>query len=611
LARAGRATRRPATLGHDIFGPVYDETYSGGAVVSNAHVVLVHWADVSDATNVVNSSLVADLPGFYSAIIAGPYFAWLAEYNTTNPINPSEDPFGVSGTGQTIGYGTLDTSGTDTGGAYLITPTINTTKSLDDGFGGGDVGNEIVYQIGKGYLPAPELDALGYCNTVYVVDFPPTFNLDADGGSFCSFFCAVHASVGYGSSFLTVPYTMHPDLSSCSGCTSKTTYLEAEQFNHSHELVEAITDPGPDPGGLAWYDLSVSDGEIADLCATEPGVMVSGYYVTSAWSNANGECIGQAPLCAPGTPSPPSCTPCTTSGAPSCGTPTPVCDTTSGLCEGCLTDADCSNPSPICDKVSLTCRACKSGDCSGPTPICSTGGFTAGQCVQCDGPGQCKGATPVCYAFKAICVGCVLNTDCSGTTPICDTGTQTCRACTSSSDCSPDVCDTSSGACVGCLKSSDCGSETCDTTTHTCQCTGNSDCKNPTPVCGSGKTCEGCKSEGDCSGNPAGSACSGGSCVECTSDANCSAPTPVCNKKTNMCVAGSGADSGTDSGGPTTDSGVKKADSGSDGGTTTGSSGGCAMAPHAPDPGPNGVPVLVVAGLAILGSRRRSRDRRV
>jgi hypothetical protein len=605
--RAGTAQAVPSPkvktgLGHDVSGPSYLETYSGGPVISNVHVVLVHWADVSDSTNVVNATLAADLPGFYGAITTGPYFSWLAEYNTTPPL---------SGTNQTIGFGTVDTAGTDTGGAYLITPTINTTKTLDDGYGDGDIGAELDYQISNGFLPPPELDALGNCNSLYVVDFPPGFEVNAFGSSFCSKFCAYHDAFPHGAAFIYVPYAVHPDISSCSSCSGKTTYLETEQFFHSHELIEAVTDAAPD-ANLAWYDLSVSDGEIADLCATEPGVTVSGYYVTAGWSNANGECIGVAPLCAPGTPSPPSCTPCNGVGAASCAAPTPICDMTSGLCEGCLTDTDCSSPTPICDKATLTCRACKSGDCSGPTPVCSSSGFSAGKCVQCDGasPSQCKGATPVCYTYKSICVGCVLDTDCSGDTPICDTGTQACRACTSNPDCSPNVCDTSSGACVGCLKSSDCGSETCDVATHTCQCTTDAECNNPTPVCGSAKTCVACKTDGDCTGSPAGGACSRGSCVECATSANCSGPTPVCNEKTHRCVAGKGSDGGADSGKPPPgDSGANKSDSGgSDGGTTIGSGGGCSASPMRTDPQPRSLPLLVIAALAGMGVRRRQRQ---
>ena len=609
-ARPIRQVRRgvtPVTTGHDVFGSTL-MSYYGGPVISNVHVVSVHWTDLTTPTNVVDPTLAATLPGFFSTITAGPYFSWLAEYNTV----------GLSSSPQTIGYGTFDTTGPGVGGAYVITPLINTTITVDDS----DIASELNYQIAKGFLPAPEKDSSGYSNSLYAVDFPPGFNITQGSGSFCGGvggFCAYHLSFHYSAASVEVPYAVLPDLSSCPGCCSGFKSCEdAAEYTHSHELAEAVTDPEP-YAGAAWTSFS---GEIGDVCDSPPGALISGYVVTALWSNANGACIAVAPLCDATTPAPPSCMPCTTSGAISCSGTVPLCeaDTTSprvGQCVGCLTDTDCGAPTPFCDAAAKTCRGCKAGDCTAPRALCGTLGFDLGQCVQCDSSNitACTGATPACDTVSFTCVACVLATDCPASAPFCDDTSLMCRKCTSSSDCAGSLCDTASGACVQCISSSDCnlaglGTETCNPSTHTCQCDNGSQCSNPAPVCGSSKSCEACQASSDCAGNAAGNVCSGGSCVECVKISDCPAGASACNRKTNKCVAGGGADAGKDAAGPV-DSGARKKDSGTeDGGPTHPGGGGCSAAPTRAADGTGVTPLLVMAGLAVLGARRPRRRRR-
>jgi len=62
----------------------------------------------------------------------------------------------------------------------------------------------------------------------------------------------------------------------------------------SHELLEAITDPGVGLNRVAWYDRD--NGEIADICAfTSSPARVRrdgvNYTVQRSWSNRRDACV--------------------------------------------------------------------------------------------------------------------------------------------------------------------------------------------------------------------------------------------------------------------------------------------------------------------------------
>jgi hypothetical protein len=121
-----------------------------------------------------------------------------------------------------------------------------------------------------------------------------------------------------------------------------------------------------------------------------------------------------------------------------------VCNTVSGVCVGCLTDANCSGSTPVCNQTTATCVAgcVTSADCSGGTPVCDTGNKV---CVGCLADEDCSGGTPVCKSSNKTCVACLTNANCSGLTPICDSN-NTCVECLSNLDCvSPATCQ--GGAC--------------------------------------------------------------------------------------------------------------------------------------------------------------------
>jgi hypothetical protein len=256
----------------------------GGAVISNVQIVQVNWG-----AN-VNPSIIALFEDWYPKVVTSPYVAWLSEYNTA---------------GQQIGLGTY-AKNPASNGSYTITPG-NTATTISDA----QIGSEIVSQLTAGKLPQPTKDSSGKCNTLYMIDFPAGISItQGASATSCQQFCAFHSSTSYNG--LTIYYGVHPDIGTggCAPspndagqlrwhCGGSTDELIAAAATHSHEMVEAITDPAP----LAWYDFASNCGEIGDICANQlpdPGTSASigslniggnTYYMQSEWSNAANDCI--------------------------------------------------------------------------------------------------------------------------------------------------------------------------------------------------------------------------------------------------------------------------------------------------------------------------------
>ncbi len=139
-----------------------------------------------------------------------------------------------------------------------------------------------------------------------------------------------------------------------------------------------------------------------------------------------------------------------------------VCDTTSGLCVQCLTNAQCTDVlSPFC--VSGNCAECNAdADCAAldaGTPYCSQA--LGGLCVECTAPSQCPTDNEGCDSSGGNCGSCTLSADCpsplgcgesSGLcAPFCGTqaasGAPDCAACASSTDCDGGSCNADAGLC--------------------------------------------------------------------------------------------------------------------------------------------------------------------
>ena len=385
--------------------------YYGGNVISNVEVVAVFWtANVKQATQ-------QQIGPFYTAITQSAYFDWLAEYDTL-AMNGYAD--GLFGSNQHIGRGTF-------AGTKTIVP-INTKTALTDA----EVAAELVLQIQANNLPQPKLDAQGHVDTLYMIDFPPGYDVLLEGWHACQQYGAYHFTATLNGK--SVPYGVHPD---CGYAWDTATAI------HSHELIEAVTDPevglvdqkAATARPIAWVTLAPTSWdslEIADVCQSQGYLKVAGYTVAKQWSNFAAACVVSIPIC-----------------------------------DGVM--------------VQPACRPCNLFDsgnaCSGAASACATSGPKQGQCVTCTSAHRnaCTGATPVCDDATYTCVGCVKSADCTtASAPVCETTTKTCRPCAKDDECSvgkvcvPADAGAASGQCVECTSDAQCGAKKCDLATHAC-----------------------------------------------------------------------------------------------------------------------------------------------
>lgn len=585
--------------------------YFGGPIIADPTVVQVSWND-SGTNGAVPSTVESYLEAWYPAILSpqANYLALLTQYGTAG-LNGQD---GMPGSNQTFsGQGTY-------GGLFKITPSVaNQGATIDDT----QIAAELVAQIGAGTLPAPTFDGNGHCDTLYMIDFPPTvtsitFTFAGQQAASCKDFCGYHMGTTYQGK--PIFYGVHPDFTqACPSCAPDGLQQDLGLI-HSHELAEAMTDPEAflenltasstnfsRPGG--WDQIAQGCSEIGDSCAwpSQAGAAIptvsyggSQYYVQGLFDNQHTDCEWQ------------------------------------GTTPQCTSNAQCSGTTPLCDATSHQCRACTATDCSSPTPACVTAGPNAGHCAQCAASTDCGGATPVCDASTNTCRACTAG-DCAVPTPVCATSGANagrCVACASNADCSGTnhACDATSGTCVGCVSNGDCTNGVCDTTAHVCvQCQDDGECMNPTPVCQQAThTCGPCTASGDCAGNSNGHVCYGGSCVGCASSGDCPSG-QACDPSSHTCT-GSGSSSGSGSGsgsgsssGSGSGAGSSSGASGSggncdgiiacgDGGSgngdqgSTGSTGGCAVSGAGTDGGGCGVAAAgLLLGLALARRRRVAR----
>ncbi|HET9182867.1 MAG TPA: hypothetical protein VFP59_12090 [Candidatus Angelobacter sp.] len=258
-------------------------SYFGGPIISNVQVIQVLYgsgsynSQVAGATSPTMGQFFGDFTGSGSGLIS-----LLTQYNT----NIS------GGTNQTFGFGSF-------GGLFQIVPSAtNDGSTISDS----QIQSELLAQINAGHLPAPELDAAGNPNTVYMIYFPPGKTITQGGSSSCvaGGFCAYHGTTSSLFSGHNVLYGVLPDMqagSGCStGCGTSTTFGNYTSVT-SHELVEAMTDAfvgiattfAPP---LAWYDQN--NGEIGDICNAQQGSYTANgttYTVQLEFSNSANNCV--------------------------------------------------------------------------------------------------------------------------------------------------------------------------------------------------------------------------------------------------------------------------------------------------------------------------------
>ena len=258
-------------------------SYFGGPIISNVQVVQVLYgsgsynAQVAGSTSPTMGQFFGDFTGSGSGLVS-----LLTQYNT----NIS------GGTNQTFGFGSF-------GGLFQIVPSAgNNGSTISDT----QIQSELLAQINAGHLPAPQLDAAGNPNTLYMIYFPPGKTITQGGSSSCvgGGFCAYHGTTSTLLSGHNVLYGVMPDMqpgSGCAtGCGTSTTFGNYTSVT-SHELVEAMTDAfvgiattfAPP---LAWYDQT--NGEIGDICNGQQGSYTANgttYTVQLEFSNSANNCV--------------------------------------------------------------------------------------------------------------------------------------------------------------------------------------------------------------------------------------------------------------------------------------------------------------------------------
>jgi hypothetical protein len=199
--------------------PTIQLTYRGGPLIQHVKVPTLYWG-----SSWKSSSLTGYFDNFFQALFEdGRFMGNLAQY---------------SAGGYTIGNGSFAATDTDT-----QDPSSKVTDA--------QIQSEIRAQVAAGHLPQPDAD------TVYFVFTPPgAVVYDSYGDNSVDDFAAYHdyhfGSDGF--AYAVIPYD-----DSLRNPRVMTVYA-------SHELAEAVTDPEPYDGTVAWYDDNY--GEIGDIPAT-------------------------------------------------------------------------------------------------------------------------------------------------------------------------------------------------------------------------------------------------------------------------------------------------------------------------------------------------------
>jgi hypothetical protein len=225
--------------------------YYGGPVLSSVDVIPVYW----------NSSVAyqTELNAFYAAFPTSELFEMLSQYS------------GI---------------GTGSRGAPFVSSQTSTT--LTDA----QIQSALSSMIQAGQISTPT------SNTYYPLHFPSGVSITAsDGTKSCVTWCAYHSTFKYNG--VDVNYGVIPDQGGgcAGGCGAN-----SQRFNNltsvsSHEMVEAITDPGVGlatsySSPLAWYD--PNNGEIGDICNAQQADIImkdgSVYTVQREFSNSDSNC---------------------------------------------------------------------------------------------------------------------------------------------------------------------------------------------------------------------------------------------------------------------------------------------------------------------------------
>lgn len=232
-------------------------TYRGGHVLSNVKIDFVvydHWGYGADVPQTGGRSVQS----FLTDAVTSRYVNWLSEYNTPT---------------QGIGLGSFE-------GIYTIPAAAGSTPTnVSDA----QINADVASSIAAGKLPPAS------ANRLYVIYFPPGLEITTPFGNSVDDFCAYHDTVKTAAHNAYI--AVMADQQHLSGCGLGTAFDNLTMVT-SHEVVEAITDPGVGLNSLAWYD--GARGEIGDICNQQTAAIAlhgTTYAVQKEWSNQLNRCI--------------------------------------------------------------------------------------------------------------------------------------------------------------------------------------------------------------------------------------------------------------------------------------------------------------------------------
>ncbi len=254
-AKAGEAP------GHPLYAPpsgfaVYRASYGSGNLIDHGGLEIANAAfqQVFYNSPTYDTNTASGINGFVNAFGSGvPDYTIIQQYGSHAPIAPGITNAGVYN----------DNAG--------VPSSISDTQ---------------IQQYLAGLFAAGRLAA--NANTIYGVYLPNGTKSTMGSSSSCTNYCGYHSVFTYGGK--QIKYAVFPWLS-CSGCSlSGRSTLDMLTIVTSHEIREAVTDPG-DNGTNAWYDRRGYEAD--DKCAWHNlyQMKTGGYWVQPEYSNRDGGCV--------------------------------------------------------------------------------------------------------------------------------------------------------------------------------------------------------------------------------------------------------------------------------------------------------------------------------
>ena len=246
----------------------------GGGVIENAGFWAIYWnssvagatqTSINPATGLKFGTLSAQIDAFVTS------FGSNANYSSS-----STDDYSI-----VQQYGSAIASTVTNWGVDVASEPKKSSVS-DSG-----IRNFLVSRFNAGKVQAS-------ANIIYGIYLPPGMKVTMSGGGSCSTFCGYHGDFSYGGQ--RIKYAVFPYLN-CSACSlSGLTVGDMLTIVGSHEIREAVTDPGLN----AWYDAAGYEAD--DKCAWHNLYRTGGGFVVQPeFSNGGGtQAGGTGPYPGPG-----------------------------------------------------------------------------------------------------------------------------------------------------------------------------------------------------------------------------------------------------------------------------------------------------------------------